>query len=79
MTRTKTTVTRLNRPTFVDAPGRRIGNKNIINRRQSIFKIKTILPQIKQVEVKKWSNRRMTKKKISLFFQEQKTQILIEK
>ena len=70
MTRTKTTVTRLNRPTFVDAQSRRIGNKNIINRRQSIFKIKTILPQIKQVEVKKWSNRRMTKKKISLFFQE---------
>ena len=53
MARTKTTLTRLNRPTFVDATGQRIGNKNIINRRQSMFKIKTTLPQIKQVEVKK--------------------------
>ena len=53
MARTKTTVRRLNRPTFVAAPDQRIGNKNIMNRRQSMFKIKTLLPQIKQVEVKK--------------------------
>ena len=53
MARTKATVKRLNRPTFVAAPGQRIGNKNIMNRRQSTFKIKTLLPPIKQVEVKK--------------------------
>ena len=51
--RTKATVIRLNRPTFVAAPGQRIRNKNIRNKRQSMFKIKTLLPQIKQVEVKK--------------------------
>ena len=53
MARTKATVRRLNRPTFVAAPGQRIGNKNIMNGRRSMFKIKTLLPQIKQVEVKK--------------------------
>ena len=52
MTRTKATVRRLNRQTFVAALGQRIGNKNIMNRRQSMFKIKTLLPQIKQVEFK---------------------------
>ena len=63
MDRTKATVRRLNRPTFVAVPGQRIGNKNIINRRQSMFKIKTLLPQIEQVEVKKNGQviRRMTK------------------
>ena len=35
------------------APGQRIRNKNIMNRRQPMFKIKTLLPEIKQVEVKK--------------------------
>ena len=53
MATTKATVRRLNRPTFVAAPGQRIGNKNIMNRRQSTFKIKTLLPQHKQIEVKK--------------------------
>ena len=53
MARTNTTVRRLNRPTFVAAPDQRIGNKNIMNRRQSMFKIKTLLPQHKQIEVKK--------------------------
>ena len=53
MVRVKATVRRLNRPTFVAAPGQIIGNKNIMNRRQLMFKIKTLLPQIKQVEVKK--------------------------
>ena len=53
MARTKATVRRLNRPTFVAAPGQRIGNKNTMNRRQSMFKIKTLSPQHKQIEVKK--------------------------
>ena len=52
MVRTKATVRRLNRLTFVAAPGQRIENKNIMNRRQSMFKIKTLLPQYKQIEVK---------------------------
>ena len=50
---TKATVRRLSRRTFVaeelEWQGQRIGNKSIINRRQSMFKIKTLLPQIKQV------------------------------
>ena len=44
MARTKPTVRRLNRSTFVAAPGQRIGNKSIMNRRQSMFKIKILLP-----------------------------------
>ena len=51
MARTKATIRRLNRPRFVAALGQRIENKNIMNRRQSMFKIKTLLPQIKQVEI----------------------------
>ena len=39
MARTKTTV-RLGRPIFVAAPGQRIGNKIILNRRNSMLKIK---------------------------------------
>ena len=53
MARTKATVRRLNRPSFVAASGQRIGSKNIMNRRKSMFKIKTFLPQHKQIEVKK--------------------------
>ena len=53
MARTKAKVRRLSRSTFVAAPGQRIENKNIMNRTPSMFKIKTLLPQIKQVEVKK--------------------------
>ena len=70
MDRTKPTVKRLNRPTFVAAPGQRIGNKNMINRRQSMFKIKTLLTQIEQVEVKKNGQvvRRMTIRKKSHYF-----------
>ena len=52
MARTKTTV-RLGRPIFVTAPGQRIGNKNILNRRNSMFKIKTLLTKTLQIEVKK--------------------------
>ena len=40
MARAKATVRRLNRPMFVAVPVQRIGNKNIMNRRQSMFKIK---------------------------------------
>ena len=53
MARTKATVRRLRQPTFVAAPGQRNGNKNFMNRRNSMFKIKTLLPQTLQVEVKK--------------------------
>ena len=53
MARTKATVRRLRQPTFVPVPGQTIGNKNIINRRNTTFKIKTLLSQTKQVEVKK--------------------------
>ena len=49
MATAKATVRRLIRPMFL--PGQRTGNKNRMNRRQSMFKIKTLLPQIKQVEV----------------------------
>ena len=52
MARTKATVRWLRQPTFVAAPGQRIGNKNL-NKRNSMFKIKTLLPQTLQIEVKK--------------------------
>ena len=45
MARTKATVRRLRQPTFVPAPGQGIGNKNIMNRRNSMFKIKILFPQ----------------------------------
>ena len=51
MARTKITVRRLQ--TFVPAQGQRIGNKTIMNRRNAMFKIKTLLPRSKQIEVKK--------------------------
>ena len=51
MVRTKVTVRRLGRPTFVAAPDQRIGNKNILNWRNSMFKVKTNLPQNLQVKV----------------------------
>ena len=41
---------------IVAAPGQRIGSKSIMNRRNSMFKFKTFLPQTLQVEVKKWPN-----------------------
>ena len=53
MASTKATVRKLNQPTFVAAPGQRIGNNNIMDRRNSMFKIKTLLPQALRVEVKK--------------------------
>ena len=53
MARTKLTVRRTLGPMFVTAPGHRIGNKNIINRRNNRFKIKKLLPQTKQMQVKK--------------------------
>ena len=42
---------RLNRPGFLAALGKRVGNKNIMNS-QSMFKI-NFLPQHKQIEAKK--------------------------
>ena len=45
MARKKATVRRLRQATFVAAPGQRIGNKNILNRKNSMFKIKNLLPQ----------------------------------
>ena len=76
MARTKATFRRLNWPAFVAALGQKIGNKNVMNIRQSVFKIKTLLPQFKQVEVKKkkrsGSQRNNCLKKIFLFFWEQK-------
>ena len=70
MAKTKATIRRLNRPTFAAAPGQRIGNKNIINSRESMLKIKTPFPQIKQVEVKNNRQvvRRMTVKRKSHYF-----------
>ena len=70
MARTKATARNINRPTFVAAPGQRIGNRNIMNRRQSMFKIKTLLPQIKQVEVKENGQivRRMTVRRKPHYF-----------
>ena len=70
MARAKGTVRRLNRQTFVAAPGQRIGNKNIMNRRKSMFEFKTLLPQIKQIEVKKNGQvvRRMTVRRKSHYF-----------
>ena len=53
MARVKVTVRRLNKLTFVAAPSQRIGNKNIMNRRNSMFKLKTLLPQTLRVEAKK--------------------------
>ena len=53
MARTKDTIRRLRQPTFVAALGQRIRYKNILNRRQSKFKTKKLLPQTLQVEVKK--------------------------
>ena len=53
MAKTKGTVMRLRQPTFVAAPGQRIQNKNILNRRNSMFKMKTFLLQTLEIEVKK--------------------------
>ena len=53
MARTKATVRRINAPSFVVALGQRIGNKNILKRRNPKFEIKTFLLQQKQKEIKK--------------------------
>ena len=68
MAKTKATVRRL--PSLVPAPGQRIGNKNIMNRRNAMFKLKNLLPQPKHIEVKKkWAGFKENerKKKVSLF------------
>ena len=61
MARAKATVRKMG--TFVAAPGQRIGNKNM-NRRNAVFKIKTLVPQLKQVEVR----RRMKVRRKSHYF-----------
>ena len=68
MARTKITVRRLQ--TFVRAQGQRIGNKNIMNRRNAMFKIKILLPRSKQIEVKKSGQvlRRMNVRRKSHYF-----------
>ena len=54
MARTKAAVRRVNSgPVFVPAPDHRIGNKNIMNRKNPNFKIKKLLPETKRVQVKK--------------------------
>ena len=55
MPRTKATVRGINAPCFVVAPGQRTRNKNILNKRNARFKIKALLLQEKQIEVKKKS------------------------
>ena len=52
MARAKATVRRSRQPTFVPALGQRIGNKNM-NGRNSMLKIKTLLPETNQVKVEK--------------------------
>ena len=64
MARTKATVRRINAPSFVAAPGQRTANKSILDRRNVRFKIKTILPQQKQIEVKKKTNGQVVHKMI---------------
>ena len=70
MARTKAAVTRINAPSFVVAPGQRKGNKNIWNRRNARFKIKTFLPQQKQIEVKKNGQavRKMIARRVAHYF-----------
>ena len=72
MTRTKATVRRLR--TFLPAPGQRTGNKDILNRRlrNAPFKIKKLLPQTKQAEVKNNGQvvRRMNVRQKSYYFSE---------
>ena len=70
MAKTKVTVRRLRQPTFAAASGQRIGNKIIMNRRNSMFKIKTVLPQTVQVGVKQNGQvaRRMNARRKSHYF-----------
>ena len=53
MAKSSSQVRRINAPSFVAISGEGIGNKNILNRRNKGFKIKTILPQQKHMQVKK--------------------------
>ena len=70
MARTKLTVRRTLGPMFVPAPGHRIGNKNIINRRNNQFKIKNLLLETKDVQVKKNGQfiRTMNVRRKSIYF-----------
>ena len=71
MARTKATViTANNGPVFGPAPGHRIGNKNIMNRRNNQFKIKKLLPETKRIQVKKNGQvlRTMNVRKKAIYF-----------
>ena len=83
MARTKATVRRLPRPTFIPAPGQRIGNENILNRRlrNAPFKIKKLMSETKQVEGKKnWPSREKNERKAKnyLLYRNTKVPILIK-
>ena len=70
MARTKLTVRKTLGPMFVTAPGHRIGNKNIMNRRNNQFKIKNLLLETKDVQVKKNGQfiRTMNVRRKSIYF-----------
>ena len=70
MARTKATVRRINAPSFVVALGQRIGNKNILKRKNQKFEIKTFLLQQKQKEIKKNSQviRKMIVRRVAHYF-----------
>ena len=70
MARTKATVRGINAPSVVVARGQRIGNKNILNRRNARFKINMFLPQQKQIEIKKNGQvvRKMIVRRVAHYF-----------
>ena len=57
MARTKATVRRINAPSFVAAPGQKIGNKNILNRKMQDLKLKKVCPnknRLRERKMAKW-------------------------
>ena len=74
MARIKATVRRLNRSTFVAAPGQRIGNKNIMK----TFNVQNATNWSGRSKKKKWPGckKNECQKKITLFFWKQKAMIL---
>ena len=57
MARTKATVRRINAPSFVAAPGQKIGNKNILNRKMQDLKLKIVCPnknRLRERKMAKW-------------------------
>ena len=74
MARTKATV-RTGQPTFFPALRQRIENKNILDRRlrYTPFKIKRLLPQTKQVKVKKWPGHKKNECEAKIYLLYRKT------